>query len=177
MNSAHKIFKKFNACCLSFLMIISVQGMLLINHAVLAAESDQAARLRTLFTTPLERKKLDELRNAGEFDKATDKGSGPAIIREPLKVEVKGIVFRESKKPVVFVNKGNTLKSQKIEDGVSVRMSGVKQGKLKVPVKVYQKTLTMKPGQHWIETDRKIRDNYQMKRPKAMTKDADNTGE
>jgi len=176
MNSANKIYKRLSARCLSLFIVISAQGALLINQPALAVESatisDSAKRLRTLFTTPLERKKLDELRKAGEFDKAGGQSSGAAIIREPLKVEVKGIVYREAHKPVVFVNKGNTMKSQKIEDGVSVRPAGLKKGRLKVPVRVYQKTLSMKPGQYWTETDKKVRDNYQIKQPKPGIKEA-----
>lgn len=175
----NKICKKLNIYGVKLFLIISLQGVLVVNQHALAAESelvsDKATRLRTLFTTPLERKKLNELRNAGEFDKNASQGSGSITIREPLKVEVKGIVFRETQKPVIFVNKGNTMKSRKIEDGVSVRTSGVKKDRLKIPVKVYQKTLSMKPGQYWTETDKKIRDNYQIKQPKSRIGEAGNS--
>ncbi|MCW9012525.1 MAG: hypothetical protein OQL06_01985 [Gammaproteobacteria bacterium] len=151
------------------LLILSGCPLFVLPSVVSAGETDQITQLRTLFTTPLERKKLDELRNAGQFDNKQNQQTGAPVIRAPLKVEVKGVVFRDKQKPVVWVNEGNTLKSQTIEDGIRVRTSGVNKNRLKVPVKVFQKNLSMKPGQQWTEADRIIQDKYQIKRPEIET--------
>jgi hypothetical protein len=153
------------------------------NYAQAAKDLNNPERLKTLFTTQQERRQLDELRGAGSFDALKDETSGPLIRLEPLKVEVKGIVFREKGKPVVWINKGNTLKSKKIDDDIRVRTKYVKIKNLKVPVKVSDRSLRMKPGQVWLETDDKIKDKYQIKPPKAETNEgvianikADNEG-
>ena len=159
--------------CLAVVSCLSLFSIKIVN----AAEYEQAKRLRTLFTTPLERKKLDELRNKGQFDVNRQTEDDGTVIRPPLTVEVKGLVLRDNKKPVVWVNEGNTLKSQKIEDGVRVRSSAVNRNNLKIPVKVYQKHLTMKPGQQWTETDGKIRDIYQIKQPEIGTSETEFNGE
>lgn len=133
------------------------------------------SKLHTLFTTPGERRDLNALRDSGKFDSSggTTQSAGPAVRLQPLKVEVKGVMFREQGEPVVWVNKGNTIKSKKIDDNIRVRTQYVKQKSLKVPVKVFDKSLKMKPGQVWQETDKKVKDNYQIKQPKVVTKEAE----
>lgn len=142
-----------------------------ISHIAIADDFEKSDKLRTLFTTPLERNQLDDLRNSGEFDNVKQENA-VAIRLQPLKVEVKGVVYREKGNPVVFVNEGNTLKSNKIDDDIRVRSKYVKRKNNKVPLKVNEKSLKMKPGQTWIETEDKVKDNYQTKRPKVETKEA-----
>ena len=141
------------------------------NQYTWAKEFDDASKLRTLFTTAQERRELDKLRASGKFDSAQKGSSGPAVRLEPLKVEVKGVVFREQGDPVVWVNEGNTMKSKKIDDGIRVRTQYIKQKNMKVPVKVHGKSLKMRPGQIWVETDNKVKDKYQdkeqMKKPES----------
>ena len=174
MMKMNSIVKQLGHRSLLLAILLATGFIDLVNIKTLsAAETDSVERLRTLFTTPLERKKLDDLRKTGQFDGKTNQATGQAIIREPLKVEVKGIVFRDKQKPVIWVNDGNTLKSHKIEDGVKVRTSGVKKSKLKVPVRVFQQTLSMKPGQQWSETDPRVQDKYQIKPAKKGTSEAE----
>ena len=144
-----------------------------LNQGVIAAEYDQASELKTLFTTPVERQRLDNRREAGEFENNQQESSAPLIRQQPLKVEVKGVMFREKGNPVVWVNEGNTLKSKRINDDIRVRTKYVKQKNLKVPVQVNSRSLRMKPGQVWLETDGKVKDKYQIEVTKFKTKEAE----
>ncbi len=140
---------------------------LLLVSQVQANEFESQANLKTLFTTPLERKQLDQMRDSGKFSKqqgADNPGSG---VHLPLTVDVRGVVIREVGKPVVWVNEGNTLKSEQI-DGVRVRTDYIKSEPVSIPVRVNQKTLKMKPGQQWQESDSKIKEKYQIKEEKSL---------
>ncbi|TNF39268.1 MAG: hypothetical protein EP315_00045 [Gammaproteobacteria bacterium] len=139
----------------------------IMNWPVQAAEFDNAGSLKSLFTTPLERQKLDEMRNSGKFSKSGGSDS-TGLVRLPLKIDVRGIVIREAGQPVVWVNEGNTLKSEKIEDGVRVRSDYIRKEPVVIPVRVDSKTLKMKPGQQWDERSDKIQDKYQIKEEKSL---------
>ena len=131
---------------------------------ILASQNDKAEKLMTFFTTSSERNKLDQMRKAGKFDKGSGaKGGGLAILREPTKVEFKGLMIREKGQPVVWINEGNTLKSNKINQQISVKTRFIKKDQLKVPVKVSQRRINLKPGQQWSETNNKVKDKYQTK--------------
>jgi len=162
-----QIYKLFS----TYIMIVYFSMAL--NQGVIAAEYDQASELKTLFTTPVERQRLDNRREAGEFENNQQESSGPLIRLKPLKVEVKGVMFREKGNPVVWVNEGSTLKSKRINDDIRVRTKYVKQKNLKVPVKVNNKSLRMKPGQVWLETDGKVKDIYQIEVSKMVPKNAE----
>jgi len=152
--------KKMN----NIVLFLLVSGMAL---SVFAEEFESARNLKALFTTPLERIKLDEMRNNGSFSKNTSNESSN-LVRLPLKIDVRGIVIREVGSPVVWVNEGNTLKSEKIENGVKVRSDYIRNEPVMIPVRVDQKTLKMKPGQQWDETSDKIQDKYQIKEDKSL---------
>jgi len=156
------------------LLGIIIYISIVISQSAKANETDQLSKLKIFFTTPIERRQLDEFRNAGKFENKQADSSGSIIRLQPLKVEVKGVVFREKGKPVVWVNEGNTLKSKKIDEDIRVRTKYVKQKNLKVPLKVDDKSLRMRPGQVWLETEGKIKDKYQMKQVKTETKVTEN---
>jgi hypothetical protein len=137
-------------------LIFPVQSM--------AIKANNVENLMTFFTTPNERNKLDAMRNKGQFDnKSTIKGSAVSIIPEPTKIELKGVMTRENGKAVVWINNGNTLKSNRIDQQISVKTRSIKKGQLNISLKASQQRLRMKPGQQWNESDNKIIDKYQTK--------------
>jgi hypothetical protein len=146
-----------------YLVLFILTGLSLSVETV-AETTDDARRLMTFFTTSTERNKLDELRKQGKYNKKSgSRTSGVSILREPLKVELKGVMIREKGKPVVWVNNGNTLKSNQIDQQIRVKNKNIKKEQLKVSVKVSEKHLNLKPGQQWSESDNKVSDKYQAK--------------
>ena len=139
--------------------------LLLLPYAAHSSELDSVDNLRNFFTTPHERNQLDQMRAAGKFS-GQKSASTISIIREPLTVRMKGVVIRENNKPVIFVNDGNTLKSSQIDE-INVHDSQTPSTDLKVPVKVNQQRLKLKPGERWSEVDNIVQENYQIKPSKA----------
>lgn len=146
-------------------MIISYLKLILILLFIsssINAEENSVKNLKTLFTTPKERSALDDMRNAGKFNNdKKNSGSSFSLKLEPTKVELRGIMIREKGKPVVWVNNGNTLKSQIIDSEITIKTNAIKKQPVKIPVRVNQRTLIMKPGQQWDEVDNRITDKYQ----------------
>lgn len=130
-------------------------------HQVLADGNNSAKELMTLFTSASERVRLDHLRNSGKFDINSDaRKMNVSVPREPDKVELKGVMIRGNGKSVVWINDGNTMKSNKIDQKIKVSDRSIKQDDLKVSIKVSQQRLKMKPGQQWNEVDNKVKDKY-----------------
>ena len=144
--------------CLIILLLLS-------SLSAHSSELDSVDKLRNFFTTPHERNQLDQMRAAGKYS-GQKSAASISVIREPLTVKMKGVVIRENNKPVIFVNDGNTLKSSQINE-VNVHDSTAPPDDLKVPVKVNQQRLMLKPGEQWSETDNKVQENYQIKPSKA----------
>ena len=119
--------------------------------------------LRTFFTSKPMRMQLDDLRSTGKYTK--DPG-GLSISIEPVKVKMQGIVIREGKTPVVFVNDENTLKTHHLSNDVTIRDHKIKKQAYKIPIRVNQQGATLKPGQQWDESSRKVEDTYQIKQAK-----------
>ena len=117
--------------------------------------------LKTFFTSSSERSKLNEMRRSGKFGKQQS-DSGISVSIEPKKVKVRGVMIRENGDPVVWVNQGSTLNSQKIDNDIRVNTRRIKSTE-SVPVKVNNRYLKMKPGQEWVESSNKIKDSYQTK--------------
>jgi len=131
----------------------------LFSHAEIAPVDN----LRTFFTAKQTRTQLDELRSSGKYSK--NSGSAP-ILREPAKVKMQGVVIRDGKTPVVFVNDENTLKTHHLSNDVTVRDHKIKKQDYKIPVRVNQQGVTLKPGQQWDESSRKVEDSYRIKQSK-----------
>lgn len=126
----------------------------------LVAENSQSD-LQTFFTTKSERQQLNALRNSGAY--SDDKKPMSGITFTPLTVEMQGVVIRDSKKPVVFVNNENTLKTQHLSNDVTVRDHKIKKPSYTVPLRVKGEALKLRPGEQWQESDRKVQDKYQIK--------------
>jgi len=127
------------------------------------AEIAPVDNLRTFFTAKQTRTQLDELRSSGKYSKNSGSAS---ILREPAKVNMQGVVIRDGKTPVVFVNNENTLKTHHLSNDVTVRDHKIKKQGYKIPVRVNQQGVTLKPGQQWDESTRKIEDTYRIKQSK-----------
>ena len=123
-----------------------------------------ATRLQSLFTTPAERQQLNKMREAGKFAGGMPlQSSSKAVTREPLKVEMRGVMIRDGDSPVVWVNQGNTLQSTTIEEGVRVKPQKMDAASKQVPVRIFNRTYRMKPGEVWTETSNRVEDAYQIK--------------
>lgn len=143
-------------------------SLLLINLCLPAATQAEnfaaVGQLKSLFTTPSQRQQLDKLRDAGKFTgMVSEREESKPIFREPLKVEMRGVLIKDGKPPVVWVNKGNTLQSKTIEEGVRVRPQSMDADSKKVPVNIFDRSYRMKPGEVWTESDNRVQDGYQIK--------------
>ncbi len=143
---------------IKFSILISI--FLLLNTAFAINENSQK-KLGTLFTSPGVRYQLDQKRNKGILQKP-EKQSISQTAREPIKLKMKGLVIRQNKKPVVFINNQNTLKSRKIDNDITVKTHKIKKQNYSIPVRVVNKIIKLKPGQQWDERNHKIQDNYQV---------------
>lgn len=123
-------------------------------------EISSVNNLRTFFTSKQVRIQLDHLRSSGKY--STDSGSA-SILHQPVKVKMQGVVIREGKTPIVFVNDENTLKTHHLSNDVTVRDHKIKKQGYKIPVRVNQQGVTLRPGQQWDESSRKVEDSYRIK--------------
>ena len=137
----------------------------LFSHAEIAPVDN----LRTFFTAKQTRTQLDDLRSSGKYSKNSGSAS---ILREPAKVKMQGVVIRDGKTPVVFVNNENTLKTHHLSNEVTVRDHKIKKQDYKISVRVNQQGVTLKPGQQWDESSRKVEDSYRIKPAKVETSDS-----
>ena len=146
--------------------------MLLLSTTAHGEALEKQNNLRTLFTSNHVRNELDKQRNSGKFDNIQQQ-STTAVVREPVTVKMQGVVIRQNQKPVVFVNDSSTLNSATINDEIRVNPKRVKKKNYKVPVRVNQSHIKLKPGQQWNESDKQVQDNYQIRSAKAVTSDND----
>lgn len=134
-------------------------------------EISSSNNLRTFFTSKQERIQLDKLRSSGKYSKDA---IGVSILREPVKVKMQGIVLRDGKTPVVFVNDENTLKTRHLSNDITVRDHKIKKQAYKIPVSVNQQGVTLRPGQQWDESSRKVEDSYRIKQSDHTTNASEN---
>jgi len=137
--------------------------LLLIPCSAISSEYDSEDNLHTFFTSSSERSQLDQMRQSGRYANGENRHKTGSILHAPVKVELKGVVIRKNHKPVVFVNDSNTLSSREISGSISVNDRQVKSPNYKVPVRINQQALKLKPGQQWTESERQVKDNYQIK--------------
>ena len=135
------------------------------------AELVPVDNLRTFFTAKQVRVQLDNLRSTGKYSENSSRAS---ILREPVKVKMQGVVIRDGKTPVVFVNDENTLKTHHLSNDLTVRDHKIKKQGYKIPVRVHQQGVTLRPGQQWDESSRKVEDSYRIKQSKQATNTNEN---
>ncbi|VAW62874.1 hypothetical protein MNBD_GAMMA08-2457 [hydrothermal vent metagenome] len=150
--------------------------LFLISNLAFSELLDTQKNLRTLFTSSHVRSQLDLQRQQGKFDNASQTSS-MVILHKPITVKMQGVVMRKNKKPTVFVNDGNTLKSSKVNNEIIVSTKKTNKKTYKVPVRVNRKFVKLKPGQQWNESDKVVHDNYQIKPIKIKTNASDDSTE
>jgi len=134
-----------------------------------ANEFDAQKNLRTLFTTPDERQKLDKLRRQGKYNNQTPT---PPITQaqKPVSLKMQGVVIRKNQKSVIFINDSNNLISNKIESDITVKPQANTDKTYIVPIQVNQTHVKLKPGQQWNELDKSVKDTYEAKAYKSNLK-------
>lgn len=146
------------------LIILTISSMVWLCFSTVAHANEYASSkgLKKLFTTPYERQQLDKRRQAGVFEE--DKGNVVSkVLNKTSSVELRGIVYRQGKQPVVWVNDSNTLKSQSIDSNIRVYGVDRRKSEDKVRLKVNDKLVKLKPGQVWSDFDDKAVDKYRTK--------------
>jgi len=126
------------------------------------AETVDVNQLNTFFTSQPTRSQLNNMRASGKYNEENT-NSRVAVSHEPVKVTMQGIVIRKDKTPVVFVNDENTLKTHHLSNDVTVRDHRIKKQQYKIPIRVSQQGVTLKPGQQWDQVTRKVEDTFQTK--------------
>ncbi|VAW57853.1 hypothetical protein MNBD_GAMMA11-2776 [hydrothermal vent metagenome] len=134
---------------------------------------DGSDRLRTFFTSSHLRNQLDQLRNRGKYTNTNNNSS--KTLRKPLKVKMQGVVLRKKKKPVIFINDENTLKSPVINNEIIIDSAATRRKNYKIPVRVNQKTISLKPGQQWDESKKEVEDTYKIPTKKKPASTPDNS--
>ena len=112
------------------------------------AEADES-ELLNLFTDRQQRAQIDAMRSGNVNEKG---------VRKTSRISVDGYMTRSDGKSVVWVNDGNTIESQRIDD-LRVHPSSVGRNS-KVTISVDGKTATLKPGETWLKETGKIVDDY-----------------
>lgn len=131
--------------------------ILLISLSCLAPAGSIAAyyeesSLGKLFSTPVQRQKIDAFR----------KGKSMGVAREqisPTDIKVQGIVKRSDGASTVWINGKSTLDSNYV-GGVNVRLNSISDSSGKVTVGIKDKAVRLKPGQVWSEDTGRISDGY-----------------
>jgi len=126
-----------------------------------ASASDAQNNLRTLFTSPSERDQLDKQRSQGKFN-GQQSTTAVTTTHKPITVDMQGVVIRHNHKPIVFINNHHNLKSNKVDKGITVNPISSTQKNYIVPIRVNQNNVKLKPGQQWNESDKTVKDQYQV---------------
>ena len=116
--------------------------------------------LMRLFFSPAVRAAMD-LRQA-EKEAAKNKAGAEQAQTVTRKIEARGYVKQDGKKPVVWINDNNTLKSQKVAPDVRVR-SVHPSGEIRLSVQG-QGQIKLKPGQVISRNQRGAIDVYEEKK-------------
>lgn len=119
----------------------------------LASAETSDGGLNRLFMEPESRARID----------ATRKGD-PVVVnleqnREASKIRVDGVMIRKNGENVVWINGDSNINSVKA-GGVQVHSRQIDKNNYRVPIRVDQKTIRLKPGQIWSDESGKISDDY-----------------
>ncbi len=128
-------------------MVIRILILMLLSGSCAVAEGFNEQSLKTLFTSPSERKAIN----------ATRRGDG-SFMSGAASAQLKGVVKRSDGKSVVWLNRKNTMDNTMI-DGVKVYPNAMKKNK-KVPLMVDGRMVHVKPGESWSEETGVVEDNY-----------------
>lgn len=143
------------------LLIYNLGLSLLLADSQVTYDNDQ--NLKTLFTSPAERRQLDQLRNSGHFLTSTPSQASSTFFKAPLKVELQGVVIRGNKQPLVFINNKAYSQDQNSDDNISIAPLTSTSKDYTVKVQANDYPFKLRPGQQWSESDLKIQEKYQIK--------------
>lgn len=144
------------------IIIVTVMLGQFISSNVYSNEYASSKGLKKLFTTAYERQELDKRRKSGVFDEDSS-NIVTEVLNNASSVELRGIVYRKGKQPVVWVNDSNTLKTQSIDSNIRVYGMEHRKSEAKVRLKVNDKMVKLKPGQVWSDFDNKAMEKYRTK--------------
>ncbi len=137
----------------------SHKGLLLLSGVICAlapmavlAESTGAEQLGRLFTDSRQREKLDAVRQ-GTYREDVEKNASVSNVR------VDGLMIRSDGKNVIWVNGQSTLDNKTV-NGIKTYPQSANASTYKVPVKVDDNRIKIKPGQTWSESTGTVKDNY-----------------
>ena len=116
------------------------------------ADSYDERSLGNLFTSPVERQKIDN-------DKRGDTPQSVSRRLVPSSVRVNGALIRSKGKNSVWIN-GNEATGNETVSGVKVFSKSVNKNNLKIPILVDGESVRIKPGQSWSEETGSVVDNY-----------------
>lgn len=118
-----------------------------------ASADDGIGNLKHLFTDPESRARMDAARAGGPVSENTEQES-PA-----KKIRVDGVLIRENGDNVVWVNGESSLNGNSV-GGADVRARQIDRRNYRVPIRIDNKTMRLKPGQVWVGESGKITDDY-----------------
>ncbi len=157
-------------------LLLYISLFFLLTSNTIAGPPGEQDNLRTLFTSTHIRNQLDKQRTKGKFENTLQETT-KAVYRPPVTVKMQGVVIRQNKPSVVFLNDSNTIKSHKINNKITVNTGKIKSKSYRIPVRVNQKNVKLRPGEQWNESEQVVQDNYQIKAAKNETKTNDNFSE
>ena len=136
---------------MALLRACSISIVLMLNIDVVSADDFNDNDLKSLFTSPEHRNRIDGKRS-GRVTGSVSPQFGPNTIN------INGVVKRKNGKSVVWVNGKSTLNNSTI-DGARVLTRSLDK-KTKIPVNIDGEVVHLQPGQIWSEETGKIIDSY-----------------
>jgi hypothetical protein len=109
--------------------------------------------LKRLFTDPETRARMDAARKGDPVQENIGED------QPDRKIRIDGVVIREHGDNVVWINGESSLNGNKA-DGAKAFTPRIDRKNYRVPVKIDDKTVRMKPGQVWRGENGKVSDDY-----------------
>jgi hypothetical protein len=139
--------------CFVCLGKVLMLGLCLFAQSGLIYADSGAGELNRLFTDRESRARMDAARKG---DPVIEKSGEEGSYRN---VRVDGVVIRENGDNVIWLNGESNKNSDKI-NGVHIRSRQIDRNNYRVPVRLEDKTVRLKPGQVWNNESGKVSDNY-----------------
>jgi len=150
--------------------ISRILGFLLILNYILPAVAQDASELGRFFTTPAERKQLDQARDQyTSIAQSRDAEAGLSEGRVFPEVQVKGLIVRDDGSSEIWVNDGSTIGKNQLSR--ELKSSTARVGRQNVKVTLSDgEHVTLKPGQIYSPDTQQVIEAYQtMMPPKSAT--------
>lgn len=119
----------------------------------LASAENSDGGLNRLFMEPESRARIDATRKGDPVVENSEQNP------QASKIRVDGVMIRKNGKNVVWVNGESNINGVKA-GGVQVHTRQIDRNNYRVPIRVDQETVRLKPGQTWSGESGKISDDY-----------------